>query len=42
VGSCHSYDAITAEIAAGRTDIINSIPPERLAAAAVAHLQVLA
>lgn len=35
----YSYDAITAEIIAGRTDIINTIPPEDLAAAAVAHLQ---
>jgi ADP-heptose:LPS heptosyltransferase len=36
-----SYDAITTEIFAGRTEIINTIPPERLAAAAIAHLQAL-
>jgi ADP-heptose:LPS heptosyltransferase len=39
--SPYSYDAITAEIFAGRTDIINTIPPERLAATAIAHLQTL-
>ena len=39
--SPYSYDAITAEIFAGRTDIINTIPPEYLAAAAIAHLQAL-
>jgi ADP-heptose:LPS heptosyltransferase len=39
--SPYSYDAITAEIFAGRTNIINAIPPERLAATAIAHLQTL-
>ena len=39
--SSYSYDAITAEIFAGRTDIINTIPPEHLAAVTVAHLQKL-
>jgi ADP-heptose:LPS heptosyltransferase len=39
--SLYSYEAITAEIFAGRTDIINTIPPERLAAAAIAHPQML-
>jgi ADP-heptose:LPS heptosyltransferase len=39
--SPYSYDAITAEIVAGRTDIINTISPEHLAATAVAHLQTL-
>ena len=37
--SPYSYDAITAEIFAGRTDIINTIPPERLAAAAISCLK---
>jgi ADP-heptose:LPS heptosyltransferase len=39
--SPYGFDAITAEIFAGRTDIINTIPPERLAAAAIAHLHEL-
>ncbi len=39
--SPYSYDTLTAEIFAGRTDIINSIPPEYLAAEAIAHLQPL-
>jgi ADP-heptose:LPS heptosyltransferase len=39
--SPYSYDAITTEIFAGRTEIINTIPPERLAAEAIAHLQAL-
>ncbi len=39
--SPYSYDAITAEIFAGRTDIVNTTPPEYLAAAAIAHLQAL-
>lgn len=38
--SPYSHDAITAEIFAGRTDIINTIPPECLAAAAIAYLNV--
>ena len=37
--SPYSYGVITAEIFAGRTDIINTIPPERLAAAAISCLQ---
>lgn len=36
--SPYSYDAITAEIFAGHTDIINTIPPEHLAAAAIAGI----
>jgi hypothetical protein len=39
--SPYSYEAIKAEIFAGRTDIINTIPPERLAATAIAHLHPL-
>jgi ADP-heptose:LPS heptosyltransferase len=39
--SPYSYDAITAEIFAGRTDIINTLPPEDLAAVAIACLQAL-
>lgn len=39
--SPYSYDALTAEIFAGRTDIINTIPFERLAAEAIAHLHAL-
>jgi hypothetical protein len=39
--SPYSYSAITAEIFAGRTEIINTIPPERLAAIAIASLQRL-
>jgi hypothetical protein len=36
--SPHSFETLKAEVFAGRTDIINTVPPERLAAEAIAHL----
>lgn len=39
--SLYSYDTLTAEIFVGRTDIINSIPPEDLAAVTISCLQAL-
>ena len=36
--SPYSFETLKAEVFAGRTDIINTIPPERLAAEAIAHL----
>lgn len=36
--SPYSFETLKAEVFAGRTDIINTVPPERLAAEAIAHL----